>query len=89
MSVNCFVCVCLWVGGCLCVCVCVCVCVLFKKIRGIAVYNRSSDNDQPAGWDTPPMCKIRGDNAVYFLVLLLIPFTRNRLGDWAHCYLWQ
>ena len=27
----------------------------------------TSYNDQPTGWDTPPMCKIRGDNAVYFL----------------------
>ena len=31
-----------------------------------------SSNQQPAGWDTPPMRKIRGDNAVYFLVRLLM-----------------
>ena len=28
----------------------------------------TSYNDQLTGWDTPPMCKIRGDNAVYLLL---------------------
>ena len=41
----------------------------FPKYSELSLWiTATSNNDQPTGWDTPPMCKIRGDNAVYFLV---------------------
>ena len=38
---------------------------LYKSLKMI----ETSDNDQPACWDTPPFCKINGDNMVYILAL--------------------